>query len=57
VACLQALNMSRQACRDYALARSWENSARQFIGHMSRIAAGPYEGSQLRSAVTATASS
>src|SRR5207302_284351 len=27
IACLDALKMSRQACRDYALAHSWENSA------------------------------
>src|SRR5207244_10071637 len=33
IACLDALKMSRQACRDYALANSWENSARQFIGN------------------------
>ena len=40
VACLDALNMSRQACRDYALAHSWENSARQFVGNIKQMYAG-----------------
>jgi glycosyltransferase involved in cell wall biosynthesis len=40
VACLGALQMSRAACRDFALTRSWENSARQFIGHMNQVAMG-----------------
>src|SRR5262249_50202059 len=39
-ACLGALNVSRQACRDFALTHSWENSARQFIGHMHKVAIG-----------------
>ena len=34
-ACLRALKMSREACRKFALERSWENSARQFIGNLS----------------------
>ena len=29
-ACRSALGLSRQACRDFALSRSWETSARQF---------------------------
>ena len=33
-ACLRALTMSREACRSFALGRSWENSARQFIGNL-----------------------
>jgi len=33
-ACLRALEMSRVNCRNFALARSWENSARQFIGNL-----------------------
>ena len=37
-ACLAALEVSRDACRAYALDRSWENSARQFIGHLQKIA-------------------
>jgi len=36
-ACLRALNMSRDACRRFALERSWENSARQFIGNLSAL--------------------
>jgi len=36
-ACLRALEMSRQACRNFALERSWENSARQFIGNLSAL--------------------
>ena len=32
-ACMQALWISREACREFALRYSWENSARQFIGH------------------------
>jgi glycosyltransferase involved in cell wall biosynthesis len=38
VACLEALRISRQACRAFALTRSWENSARQFIGHVQNVA-------------------
>jgi glycosyltransferase involved in cell wall biosynthesis len=34
-ACIRALGMSREACRSFALERSWENSARQFIGNLS----------------------
>ena len=34
-ACLKALNISRQACRDFALSRSWAASARQFIAACS----------------------
>jgi glycosyltransferase involved in cell wall biosynthesis len=36
-ACLKALGMSRQACRQFATERSWENSARQFIGNLSEL--------------------
>jgi glycosyltransferase involved in cell wall biosynthesis len=35
VACLRALTMSRDTCRAFALERSWENSARQFIGNLT----------------------
>jgi glycosyltransferase involved in cell wall biosynthesis len=34
-ACIRALGMSREACRSFALERSWENSARQFIGNLT----------------------
>jgi glycosyltransferase involved in cell wall biosynthesis len=36
-ACLRALTMSRAACRNFALERSWENSARQFIGNLTAL--------------------
>lgn len=36
-ACLRALSLSREACRDYACRFSWENSARQFLGHLRPI--------------------
>ena len=50
VACMQALWISREACREFALRYSWENSARQFIGHARKIAA-----DTARSAVPANA--
>jgi glycosyltransferase involved in cell wall biosynthesis len=37
-ACMQALWISREACREFALRYSWENSARQFIGHAEKVA-------------------
>ena len=37
-ACLAALNVSREACRAFALQQSWEISARQFIEHARRVA-------------------
>ncbi len=36
-ACLDALNISREACRAFALTRSWATSARQFIGHVDQV--------------------
>jgi 1,2-diacylglycerol 3-alpha-glucosyltransferase/glucuronosyltransferase len=36
-ACLRALSMSREICRSFALGRSWENSARQFIGNLTAL--------------------
>jgi glycosyltransferase involved in cell wall biosynthesis len=36
-ACLRALDISRDACRRFALERSWENSARQFIGNLCAL--------------------
>ena len=36
-ACLRAAGMSREACRSFALERSWENSAREFIGNLSAL--------------------
>jgi glycosyltransferase involved in cell wall biosynthesis len=40
LAALEALKISRQACRALALERSWENSARQFIGHVQKVTTG-----------------
>ena len=34
-ASLRALTMSRETCRSFALERSWENCARQFIGNLA----------------------
>jgi glycosyltransferase involved in cell wall biosynthesis len=36
-ACLRALEMSRDTCRSFALERSWENSARQFLGNLTPL--------------------
>jgi glycosyltransferase involved in cell wall biosynthesis len=38
VACIEALRISRHACRKFALSYSWENSARQFLGHVRKLA-------------------
>jgi 1,2-diacylglycerol 3-alpha-glucosyltransferase/glucuronosyltransferase len=38
-ACLRALTMSRQLCRDFALTHSWESCARQFISNLVPIRA------------------
>jgi glycosyltransferase involved in cell wall biosynthesis len=37
-ACLSALLLPRQACRNFALNYSWENSARQFVSHARKVA-------------------
>jgi glycosyltransferase involved in cell wall biosynthesis len=37
-ACLGALGLSREACRAFALTRSWATSARQFIAHLDQVA-------------------
>src|SRR3954452_23371175 len=36
-ACLRALEMSRETCRNFALERSWENSARQFMANLTAL--------------------
>src|ERR1700738_1119238 len=36
-ACLEALRIPRETCRAFALKFSWENSARQFIGHVRKV--------------------
>jgi glycosyltransferase involved in cell wall biosynthesis len=38
-ACLAALQVSRDACRAFALNCSWDVSAKQFIGHLRNVAA------------------
>ena len=39
-ASLRALGVSRETCRNFALERSWENSARQFIGNLAILQPG-----------------
>src|SRR5258706_2341767 len=36
-ACIRALGMSRETCRNSALQRSWGHSARQFLGKLSAL--------------------
>ncbi len=36
-ACLAALQIPRQSCRDFALAHSWETSTREFLGHLCTV--------------------
>jgi glycosyltransferase involved in cell wall biosynthesis len=36
-ACMGALQISRDACRSFALSCSWETSARQFINHVTGV--------------------
>jgi glycosyltransferase involved in cell wall biosynthesis len=55
VACRQALSISREACRAFALNYSWENSARQFIGHARKVATGNTGEPQLAGTITETA--
>jgi 1,2-diacylglycerol 3-alpha-glucosyltransferase/glucuronosyltransferase len=38
VACMQALWISRETCREFALRYSWENSAREFVAHARKAA-------------------
>src|SRR6204780_4358854 len=54
-ACMQALWVSREACREFALRYSWENSARQFIGHARKIAAGGHHEPDVALTMTETA--
>jgi 1,2-diacylglycerol 3-alpha-glucosyltransferase/glucuronosyltransferase len=54
-ACLEALKISREACRTFALRYSWENSARQFIGHVRKVAANTFGDAEATEKVTATA--
>src|ERR1700728_2935575 len=54
VACMGALSLSRDACRAFALDHSWENSARQFIGHARKVATGNTGEPQLAGTITET---
>ncbi|HXX50941.1 MAG TPA: hypothetical protein VEI98_06600, partial [Xanthobacteraceae bacterium] len=46
-ACMQALWISRESCREFALRYSWENSARQFIAHARKVAVGAVDESEM----------
>jgi glycosyltransferase involved in cell wall biosynthesis len=37
-ASVAALAVSRAECREFALTRTWEHSARQFVGHLNAVA-------------------
>jgi glycosyltransferase involved in cell wall biosynthesis len=41
-ACLAALGISRAACRQFALSRTWEHSARQFVAHVDTCVVGAF---------------
>lgn len=53
IACLEALDASKEECRAFALNRSWDNSARQFVGHMRKIAGGQHAAIELTNAAPA----
>jgi glycosyltransferase involved in cell wall biosynthesis len=50
-ACMQAISISREACREFALHYSWENSARQFISHAHKVAVGAAREAEARIAI------
>jgi glycosyltransferase involved in cell wall biosynthesis len=41
-ACLKALTLSRQDCRDFAACMTWTASARSFVEHVTRAASGAH---------------
>lgn len=45
-ACLDALNVSKQACRDFALERSWDNCAKLFLGNISKVVTDTFSASR-----------
>jgi len=53
-ACLDALRASRETCREFALKYSWENSARQFIGHARKVAGFTNNEPELAATITET---
>ena len=54
-ACLEALRISRDACRSFALNYSWETSARQFIAHVRKVVPGSHQEAHADVPVAATA--
>ena len=54
-ACMDALQLSRDACRKFALDYSWENSARQFLGHVRKVAGGTSREFETAMTITETA--
>jgi len=54
-ACMQALGISRDACRKFALDCSWENSARQFLGHARKVAVSGNRELEMPMTITETA--
>jgi len=54
-ACIQALGISRDACRKFALDCSWENSARQFLGHARKVAVSGNRELEMPMTITETA--
>jgi glycosyltransferase involved in cell wall biosynthesis len=55
VACMEALRLPREACRKFALDCSWENSARQFLGHVRKVANGSSRDLETAMTMTETA--
>jgi glycosyltransferase involved in cell wall biosynthesis len=55
VACMEALALSRDACRAFALNCSWENSARQFVGHVRKVVTDSDGELQMAGSITETA--
>jgi hypothetical protein len=49
------LRISRDACRKFALDCSWENSARQFLGHVRKVAGGNSRELEMAMTITETA--
>jgi glycosyltransferase involved in cell wall biosynthesis len=54
-ACLGALTLSREACRVFALTRSWATSAGQFIAHVNQVAVAPARQIQVAQPLPASA--
>src|SRR5579863_6457647 len=54
-ACMKALSLPRDACRKFALDCSWENSARQFLGHVRKVATGGTQQPETAMTMTETA--